>query len=202
MNKFVQGALSVAVGLAAFYGVRSLGQLAANREPTAEELSKRMDDLRARATREHPGMATTDAMKEVAAQDAAKKLATQTRDQQTDTAAGMFMGFYWTNTKGRVAYCAQRGIDLTPFTTAFAKEHSAELERANAVFSAAGVAPETLLPKVMPELTKVVEQDMKDVTAGAKVPLDQACDLFNENAEQFAKLIQMPPHVKQALMAN
>lgn len=202
MNKFAQSALSVAVMLAAFYGVKSLRQHAANREPTAEELNKRMDDLRARAAREHPDMAATDAMKEVALKESAQKLATQTGDQQANTAADMFWGFYWANTKARVTYCAQRGVDLTPFTTAFAREHSAELQRANAIYSAAGVAPETLLPTVMPTLTKTVEQDMKDLASGAQVPLDQACDLVNENAEQLAKLIQMPPHVKQALMTN
>lgn len=202
MNKIVQGALSISVALVAFYGVKSLKQNAANREPTTAEIRQKMDDLRTRAESEHPDMAKTDALKQVASDDAAKKLATQTGTQQANTAADMFWGFYWANTKARVDYCAQRGVDLTPFTTAFTNEHGSELARATAVYAAAGVEPETQLPKVMPELRKVIEQDMIDVTTGAEVPLDQACALFNDNAEQLAKLIQMPPHVKQALISN
>jgi hypothetical protein len=202
MNKFVQGALSVAVALAAFYGVRALKQEAANREPTAEELSQKMDALRTRAEAEHPEMAKTDALKQLVSDEAAKKLATQSVTKQANTAADMFWGFYWMNTKARVAYCAQRGVDLTPFTTAFAKEHGSELARATAIYAAAGVDPEVNLPMVQAELSKGVAQDMIDVTTGAQVPLDQACALFNENAAELAKLIQMPPHVKQALMSN
>lgn len=161
-----------------------------------------MDNLRTRADSEHPEMAKTDALRQVAADDAAKKLATQTGTQQANTAADMFWGFYLMNSKARVEYCAQRGVDLTPFMTAFNKEHGAELARATAVYAAAKVEPGTYFSKVLPELRKVVDQDMIDVTTGAQVPLDQACVLFNENAEQLAKLIQMPPHVKKALMSD
>lgn len=201
MNKVVQTILGLAVAMAAFYGVRELRQQAAN-QPTAEEVGKHMDDLRARAEREHPDMAKSDALKQVVAEESANKFATQTGDQQANTAADMFWGFYWVNTKARVDYCTQRGVDLAPFTAAFEKEHGAELARAKAVYSAAGVDPEVTLPNVLPQLAKTVEQDMKDVTSGAQVPLDQACGFFNENAAQLAELIQMPPHVKQALMAG
>ena len=202
MNRSVRGALAIAVALAAFYGVKAFKQEAFNPDQMAREAREKIEYLKERAESEHPGMAKTDALKKVAAADAAKALATETGAQRATTAAGMFWGFYWTNTEARVEYCSQRGVDLTPFTTAFTKEHASELSRATAIYTAAGVKPEALLPPVLPELSKVVVQDMIDVTTGAQVPLDQACALFNDNADQLAKLIQLPPEIKQALMSH
>jgi hypothetical protein len=203
MNKFLRGALSIGVALVAFYGIQALRQHSTTSEQsTAEAVNKRMDELRARAEREHPDMAKSDALKEVASKEAAKKLATQTSSQQVETAASMFWGFYWINTKARADYCTRRGVDLGPFVTAFESEHSAELARAKAVFAATGTDPAEIYPVLLPRLEKTVEQDMKDVATGANAPLEEACNLFNEHAEQFAKFIQMPPHVKEALMTE
>jgi hypothetical protein len=202
MNKPLRIMVAVAVGFAAFYGVKSLRQPSANPEQTAEAISRQMDDLRERAKREHPDLPPTDALKAVTAAESARKLAAQSGDQRANTAADMFWGFYWINTKARVEYCAERGVDLAPFASAFQKHHDAELQRAKSIYSAAGIDPQSALRTVQPELTKVVVQDMKDVAAGAKVPLEQTCALFNANAEQFAQLIELSPEVKQALMAQ
>jgi hypothetical protein len=136
------------------------------------------------------------------AEDSARQFATQTAKERADSAASMFWGFYWLNTEARVAYCRQRGVDLAPFTTAFKAEHAAELARAKARFAAAGVDPETNLPALLPQLSKMVDQDMRDVTAGAQVPLAQACDLFNQHAAKFVEFIQLPEHARQALLSD
>jgi hypothetical protein len=146
-------------------------------------------------------MAVTDAMKAVASEDAAKKLATQTVRQQASTAADMFWGFYFMNTEARPAYCAQRGIDITPFVSAFKSAHVDELSKAEEIYKAEDRDPKLLLPKWLPVFAGNVEQDMKDVTRAVQIPLEQACSLFNDRAKDIAALIQLPPHVKQALMA-
>lgn len=64
MNKGLRGALGIAVALAAFYGVKIFKQQVLSREPTAAEVSKQLDDLSARAAREHPELSKTDALKE------------------------------------------------------------------------------------------------------------------------------------------
>lgn len=202
MNKFAQGAVTLTVAAAIFFGLQALKEAAANREPTAEELGEEFDEMQARAEQAHPDMAKTDALKQLATDESAKTFATLTGTQQAQTAAGMFWGFYWVNTKARVDYCDQRGVDISPFTVEFERSHAAELSRASAIYSAAGENPLEHLPKVLPQLAKAVEQDMIDVTAGAQVPLDQACELFNENAEELVERIQMPPHVKRALLAG
>jgi hypothetical protein len=201
MNRVARGALGIAVALAAFYGVKTLKQEALGREPTSAELTKQLDDLRERAEREHPDMSKTDAFKQLASEHTAKKLASQTADQQANTAADIFWGFYYMNTKVRTQYCAQRGIDLSPFVAAFTKEHSDAFAKASAVYALAGLSTEKYLPIIMEASAKGVEQDMKDVTTGAQVPLDQACSLFNENAKYFAENIQLPPQVKQTLLS-
>lgn len=145
-------------------------------------------------------MAKSDALKQTASEQATRKLSKQGSSQQIKTAADMFWGFYYMNTRARAAYCQRHGVNLSQFTTAFTSEHREELARAQAVYSRAGIDSERLLPKLMPALTSMVEQDMKDVAAGAQVPLDKACDLFNEKAQQLSRLIQLPAAVKHALM--
>lgn len=189
------------MALAAFIAVKTLKQEALSREPTAAEMTKKLDDLKAQAEREHPDMAKSDAFKQLASDQSAKKLASQTPDQQANTAADMFWGFYYMNTKARTRYCAQRGVDLSPFVSAFTKEHSELFSKASAVYARAGINTEKYLPVLMETLANTVEQDMKDVTTGAQVPLDQACSLFNDNAEGFAEYIQLPPHLKRALLS-
>lgn len=202
MNKIAKGALGLVVALLAFYGVRALKQQTMSREPTGAEIAQKMDELRAQAEREHPTMAKSDALKQVASDESAKKLKTQTAQQRVNTAADMFWGFYFMNTKARADYCAQRGVDLAQFTQAFEKEHASELARAKIVYANAGIDPDALAKQLGAEFEKSIDQDMKDVTTGAQIPLEQACGWFNDNAEQIAELIQMPSHVKQALMEN
>jgi len=202
VNKILRAVGMLAAALIAFCSVEALRQKAVSREPTAEEVQRTVDDIGERAAREHPELAITDGMKQVAATDAAKKLASQTPRKQASTAADMFWGFDYTNAKARVDYCAARGVDLSPFVAAFNKTHSDELVKARRIYAAEGVDALDYLPKLMPVLKGMVEQDMRDVTTGAQVPLEQACAFFNDNAAKLAELIQMPPQVKQALMAN
>src|SRR5688572_29378090 len=116
MNRIAQSVLMVIVALAAFYGVKTLKQQAMSNEPSPTELSQKLNDMKAEAERKHPDMAKTDALKAVASEQSARKLASQgDANQRANTAADMFWGFFYMNTKARVAYCAQRGVDLTPF---------------------------------------------------------------------------------------
>ena len=134
--------------------------------------------------------------------DTEMKMAAQESDQRLFTAASIFWGFYFVNTKTRVDYCDERNVDLTPFVQAFTKEHARDHSAAEAVFRKAGMDPNTLVEQVGSELRKNVDQDMIDLATNEQVPVDQTCSLLNEHAEEFAKIIQLPPHVKQALITS
>jgi hypothetical protein len=171
------------------------------RPPTSADVKTQIDELKAEAARAHPGMAQSDAMKEVAVRQARESLSKGDALSKSRTAAGIFFGAYIMNTRARPEYCRQRGVDLRPFVAAYEEVHRAELTRARAIFTEAGMNPETLAPTLQTQFVGMVEQDMKDFAAGAQVPLENTCKLFNENAKLIAQAIELPPEVRQALMS-
>jgi hypothetical protein len=172
------------------------------RPPTTADVKVQIDALKAEATRRHPGMAQSDAMKQVAIRQARESLGTGDALNRSRNAAGIFFGAYFMNTRARPEYCRQRGVDLRPFVTAYEEVHRAELARARAVFLEAGMDPETLAPALQGQFVGMVEQDMKDFASGAQVPLENTCALFNENARAIAQAIELPAEVRQALSAR
>lgn len=160
-----------------------------------------VDRLEAEARRAHPGMAPSDAMKEVAMRQAREAMAQGDAKTRAQKAAGIFFGAYVMNTRARPAWCRQRGVDLAPFANAYTSVHRDELARTQAIFAEGGLNPETFAGTLEAQFVPMVEQDMRDFANGAGVPLDKACGLFNEKATQIAQLITVPQEVRQALLA-
>ncbi|WP_394003634.1 hypothetical protein ACF3M1_02535 [Luteimonas sp. WGS1318] len=210
MKRIATGVLSLIVALAAFFGMRELGQQKAARvassaqvsPPTSAQVSREVERLRARAAQEHPDLASAEALRRVASDVAAKKMSSQSNQQQLRTAADIFWAFYFLNTEVRADYCAQRNVDLAPFVRAFEESKAMEYANASAVYASAGLDPKILLKHVGAELMKAIERDMREVASESEVPVDQACAIFNENAQEFADFIQLPPSVKQVLVGG
>lgn len=194
-------ALISAVGLVAGILIYQGLKPAPLRPPTEAQIRTEVDRLQAEAQRSHPGMPASDAMKEVATRQAREAMARGDARSRAQTAAGIFYGAYLLNTRARPAWCRQRGVDLTPFARAYEAAHHDELLRAQAIFAEAGLKVESFAPQLEAQFLGMVEQDMRDFSSGARVPLTEACGLFNEKAPQLAKAIALPPEVRQALFA-
>jgi hypothetical protein len=162
-------------------------------------VAKKLDDMRSEADRKYPGMAKSDAIRAVVTEESAKTMAAQDASERRKTAAGMFWGFYYTNTRERVAYCAARGVDIAPFKDAFESVHDRELVQARAVFAEIGQDPDAIYPMIKPQLTQLVDQDMRDIASAAKLSPEDTCRLLNDRAQEVAEGIVLPPHVAQAL---
>lgn len=172
------------------------------RAPTVAEVTAEADKLRAEAAKAHPNMVPSDAMKEVSAQRTHEALSRGDREDRARTAASVFFGAFYMNTRARPEYCRKRGVDLSPFVAAYNEAHRAELERARAIFLKGGLDPDMLAPALRAEFLTMVDQDMKDFAAGAQVPLDQVCAQFNQNAQVIVQAIELPEEVRQALFAQ
>jgi len=190
-----------AIGLVAGLLVYEALKPAPLRPPSEAQIKAEVDRLQAEAQRTHPGMPASDAMKEVATRQAKEAMARGDARSRAQTAAGIFYGAYLLNTRARPAWCRQHGVDLSPFAQAYEAEHRDELVRSQAIFADAGLKPETFAPQLEAQFLGMVEQDMRDFSNGAGVPLTQACGLFNEKAPQLAKAIALPPEVRKALFA-
>jgi hypothetical protein len=187
------------VGLAGYEGMK---WLAKQNRPTAADITKEVDALRAEAAQKHPGMSQTDAMKQVAAAKAGDMMRKAPSRQRVLIAANVFYGSYFMNTRVRPAWCRDRGVDISSFASAYERAHGDELSKAKAAYAGTGHSPENILPIVGPELRRMVEQDMKDVGDSLKLTPEKTCAAFNENADAFARAIQLPPEIRQALLAS
>ena len=192
----------IGVAVAGLAGYEGLKWVAERNRPTAADVTREVDALRSEAAQKHPGMSQTDAMKQVAAAKAGDMMRKASPDQRVRMAANVFYGSYFMNTRVRPAWCRDRGVDIGPFAAAYERAHAAELSKARAAYAGTGRAPEDILPIVEPELRRMVEQDMKDVGDSMKLSPEKTCAAFNENADAFARAIQLPPAIREALMAG
>lgn len=201
MKKAGHALLMALAALAAFYAVKYFRQELRDGQDYAA-LGEQIKQMDAEAARQHPDMAKTDAVKAVANDMSSKKLQSlNTSEQRSNAAADMFFGYLFFNTRARVAYCKERGVDISPFVSSLTTANSAELARANEIYAKAGLDVEEQYKKIEGHFAPLVEQDMKDVTAGAGVPLESACALFVENADLIAQNLPLNPDVRKSLMA-
>lgn len=163
---------------------------------------KELAEMEAAAAKKQ-GVPKTEAMREAGLAKVAAKLdAAEGADEKAVSAAEIFFGYLYMNTKARVAYCRERGVDIGPFTRAFTEFNATELARANTVFAGEGVDPETLWPMAQEGMMKLVAQDMKDVSASVGVPLEKTCAFFNEHAAEIPPHIPFPADARAALMGG
>ena len=195
-------ALIAAIGIVAGILIYEARKPEPLRAPTQAEVKTQMDKLRADAVKRHPDMPQSDAMKEEAIRQGSAMLQKGNVETRALTAAGLFFGSYFMNTRARPEYCRKRGVDLAQFVAAYERAHGAELARAREILVRAGIDPDSMAPKLQAEFVTVVEQDMKDFAAGAQVQPESACELFNQNSKIIAEAIVLPADVKQALMAT
>lgn len=195
-------AIIIATALVAGIGLYGIFKPQPMRAPTAAQVKTEVDALKTEAAKQHPSMAQSDAMKQVATAQISELLKKGDAETRAKNAASIFFGSYYMNTRARRAYCEQRGVSLASFVTAFEQANSEELTRARAIFARGGIDPESLVAKIQDQFVSMVDQDMKDFAAGAQVAPESACELFNQNSKIIAEAIQLPPEVKQALLAK
>jgi hypothetical protein len=197
LGKVLAGLVAIAVAMVVFKGLQDRP---ADPQEVKEAMAAEMDTLRTEADKRHPNLAKSEALQAVAAERASAQLAQQTGDKRALTAASLFYGFYFVNTRARPEYCRSHGVDLAPFAKAFDAVHAAERDRARALLLRNGTDPETLYPLMRDQLGVTVAQDMQDTAKGIQGSAADACRVLNEHAAQFAATLVLPPEVRQALM--
>ena len=165
-----------------------------------EAFDQEYAELQAEAAKKE-GMLKADALREAGLAQVSEKLkAAESAEARALTAAETFFGFLYMNTKARVAWCRERGVDIGPFARAFTDYNATELKRATEVFAANGTDPESLWPMTQAGMMEVVAQDMQGVATSNNIPLEKTCAFFNEHAAEIAPRIAFPVDVKAALM--
>lgn len=188
--------------VAGFAGYEGLKWLEKQNQPTSADVTQQVEKVRAEAAQKHPGLSQTDAMKQVAAAKAADTMRETSPGQRSRVAAEAVFGAYFMNTRVRPAHCRQLGVEIAGFASAYERIHAEELAKAKAIYAEQGRSPEAFATLLGPAMQRMVEQDMRDIAQARSMSPAKTCSVFNDNADAFARAIQLPAAIRQALMAS
>ncbi|MBK7900635.1 MAG: hypothetical protein KA603_01575 [Azonexus sp.] len=175
-------------------------------ERTAAGAAQRtVEELQQKGAEKHPGQPLSAAMQQEAVAMAESKLSEESdQGKRLMSAASMFYGFYLVNTRERVQFCREQGVDIAAFVEPFAAAHAAELQKARAAL-AGQVTEEKLYGMVQSQLRTVVVQDMKDIAAQSQTDAKGACEIIAANGPAVAAemhIAKTQPAVHRALLGT
>ncbi|MFL6621879.1 MAG: hypothetical protein ACJ8NR_04595 [Sulfurifustis sp.] len=178
--------LSVLVFVAAFVVVK-YGFDAYQRYKTQANVEASMAKLKADGVKNNPNLPVSEAMGREAVAKTSEQLSAE-GDEKTRRAraASSYFGFYLVNTRTRPEFCRQQNVDITPFVSAFEREHKAESAQARAALAAVDTDENQLFGLVEKQLKQVIVQDMNDIAASNKVSVREACQMIASNGETVA----------------
>ena len=118
-------------------------------------------------------------------------------------AASTFEGYYLSNTRTRVKFCKEQGVDIARFVAAVDRVNAAERMRASEAEKDFPMNVDEFYAAIEPQMRKAVEIDMTDVSTRNHISMRQACQLISDNADAIAAqaaFARMQPVVHEALM--
>ena len=201
-TRALRGSVWLAAFFVAFFGVKYAKQVWFDERAIAK-VSADLDQMRADATKARPDLPASQAYQQAASKQATTKLANQAGDKQAETAADMYWGFLFVNTRARVAFCRNLGIDISSFATAFERLHAAETAQAHAIYRRlSSVTEDDLYQKLKSQMLKTVGDDMTGVAKASNVSTTAVCQAFSSEGEEIAKemlLSKTQPAIYEAL---
>jgi len=192
--------------LVAFFGVKAAKQYwwdSRAIESGLASASKELDQMREQAVKGNPGVPVSEAFRQEAVKQSTAKLASQSGDKKQDTAADMYFGFLFVNTKARPEFCREYGVEIPAWTHAFEQLHTKETAQARAIYAKASVDENSLVPLLLEQWRKVISDDMTGIANTNNISIKEACQLFAERGSEFAMKMHIStvqPAVYKALM--
>jgi hypothetical protein len=163
-------------------------------------------EVQTAAAKNNPELSPAEGMHREAVKRSTAKIESQSGDQQANTAADMFWGFFFVNTRSRPQFCKELGMDISPFVEEFQRMHSAEFAKAHSIYKRdSKITSDELYVKLEPQLRKTVEIDMDSIAKREKLSILDICGIFATHGALIAKempLSKMQPAVHKALMAS
>jgi type II secretory pathway pseudopilin PulG len=152
-----------------------------------EAADKAFEQMRTEANKTHPNDTTGEGIQQAATTMIEKSLAGETDATKKARLAGnTFSGYYYGNMRVRKAYCQEQGVDISPFTNAFADMHKTELRKARQAAKLTDEIIDTRFAILQPQMTKLISQDMRGIADDQKISLKEACQLFVEQGKELA----------------
>jgi hypothetical protein len=140
------------------------------------------DRMKKEAKAKHPGMSSGEAL--LAESDSLGKamIAGNSLSKRTQAAADVFWGFYFSNTRARPAFCADKGQPIPTFAKDFAAAHNPEVERAQQLYRESGASADRLYQLLEVNLTKQIDASMHEEAQTIPTTVNQLCQIYEANA--------------------
>lgn len=166
---------------------------------------QKLEQLQAQAQARHPGEPAALALKKEASASATAQLQGEADASKRDrSAADMFWGYYFMNTRNRPEYCRTKGVDIHSFVAAFEAANADEVRAARAIYRRAG-ADENQTYRVSESLLdQVLRQDMREAAISNGISEAEVCQVIEAHADALVarmKLSQVQPLVYATLHA-
>ena len=203
MSDLLKVGAMIVVAVAVGAGIKHFRD-GSNAMPSADEVNAQADRMMAsmgeEAVRKYPNLPRSEALARYAREHAGQQLAGKSGNARDVSAAQMFYGFYYMNTRSREAWCRQRGADLGTWVSAFSRTYAREKAAADRILAGTGQNADQIVSMITDSLSEHVDRDMREIASGANAPLEQVCPLLNQNAEQLIPMLQLPPGVRDTLL--
>jgi hypothetical protein len=156
------------------------------------DAAQKLEQLQAQAESRHPGESATLALKKEAAASAATELQRAPNASARErSAADMFWGYYFLNTRSRPEYCRARGVDIHAFVAAFAAANADELRAARAIYRRAGADENDTYRLSASLLDKVLQQDMREAATSNHLSEIEVCQVIEDHADALVARLQL-----------
>lgn len=192
------------LGVGALALVLRLGAEEWRERALVEEVDEAVEDIKTQAARRHPGLPEPAAMEREALEMAGARLAAEADPvRRRVMAAGNFFGIYFLNTRQRLAFCHDLGVDIGPFVAAFERVNAKTLAAARAALESSPVGEAELYGVLEPQLQRLVGRDMADLASRHGVTPAAACQALADDAGALAGAMDMAvlqPEVQKVLM--
>lgn len=203
MSDLLKVGAMIVVAVAVGAGIKHFRE-GSNAMPTAaqvnEEADKMMASMEEEAVRKYPNLPRSEALARYAREQSAQQLAGKSGNARDVSAAQMFYGFYYMNTRSREAWCRQRGGELGTWVSTFSRIYSREKAAADRILAGTGQNADQIVTMITDSLSEQVDRDMREIASGANAPLEQVCPLLNQNADQLIPMLQLPAGVRDTLL--
>lgn len=187
MKKTLRNIVVVVLFAAAFFVAKYAIQqfrMSATAKEVAAIAEKGLKKLRQKAIAENPGLPESVALLKEAQRHMAQSLKNaESQLEKVTIAADAFFTIYFMNTRSRLKFCLEQGIDLRPFVSTYSKLHLAEYDKAKAIYKRAGEDEENLWKLIQQFTEDVVKRDMLDMSARQQLSVRQVCEFLAVNAE-------------------
>ncbi len=166
---------------------------------------QKLEQLQAQARARHPGEPASLALKKEALESATAQLQSEADASKRDrSAADMFWGYYFLNTRKRPEFCRTKGIDIHSFVAAFEAANADELRAARAIYRRAGADENDTYRLSESLLDKLLQQDMREAATSNRISETEVCQVIEDHADALVarmKLSQVQPLVYATLHA-